>query len=577
MYWWPLDHHNKTVRDLWNQEPQDIKDKIAAYRDHQDEKEQVGSQDEEGCPEDREGGVIENLKDKAKVKEHLCAAEMKAKEYNECQRGTTAALTPILKELHERMGYVGALVLAAPDGTRGGELSTIRHPNANLCSDVPPEPAPEAREALRLPAVSVHVTADDTPAASSRGTSQVPSCAAPSATTSCTQPASISHASSSSPAVGQKKQGEKITLDEDPDSDEDEDSSEDENRELEVDTEYKPWKNDRELTEEEIRNIEREKMPRDRERAYNMFRNKRELDKLGLAAMSRDLLSWAAKQNESGTESPQKTLAPPLDTAFPLPESTPQRSRSLAAQPGIPVSPRLSPKSPQFSQYLPSSPGNKHSQSTTVTQNFAATHSSCGAKLVVAENEEQEARELPRPLAESAKLWLPSDLSTEERRTGCDARLLEMELKFHVAQCDKSLNMIRAYLHTKLHLIHCRNKNSTGQHKATRSRTPLGCLTDRINMQSNKYTHARNSLMALGGLEEHADKFQALLPEHIMMDGEETPPDYEASHLMNLAGGGGPRAPKKVSTVLAGQAKWNVDEERCPSTPVFCAQMFLRR
>lgn len=33
---------------------------------------------------------------------------------------------PILKELHERTGYVGAVILAAPDGARGGELSTVR-------------------------------------------------------------------------------------------------------------------------------------------------------------------------------------------------------------------------------------------------------------------------------------------------------------------------------------------------------------------------------------------------------------------------------------------------------------------
>lgn len=42
------------------------------------------------------------------------------------QNAAQHALAPILKELHMRTGYVGALILAAPDGARGGEMSTMR-------------------------------------------------------------------------------------------------------------------------------------------------------------------------------------------------------------------------------------------------------------------------------------------------------------------------------------------------------------------------------------------------------------------------------------------------------------------
>ncbi|KAF7965199.1 hypothetical protein HWV62_45095 [Athelia sp. TMB] len=164
---------------------------------------------------------------------------------------------------------------------------------------------------------------------------------------------------------------------------------------------------------------------------------------------------------------------------------------------------------------------------------------------VLAENDHRESNNLPRPLAEDAKLWLPSDLSTEERRTGCDARIPGMELKLRVAQCEEALNAIRAFLHTKQHLIQKRNKNSTGQNKTTRARTLIGRVTDKITAQHKKYNRARDSLLSLEGLEDHAQVFRVLTEEHLTLDFEEDAPDHEASRKMNRAGGGGPRSQKK--------------------------------
>ncbi|KAF7970357.1 hypothetical protein HWV62_24336 [Athelia sp. TMB] len=165
--------------------------------------------------------------------------------------------------------------------------------------------------------------------------------------------------------------------------------------------------------------------------------------------------------------------------------------------------------------------------------------------VTVAGEEDREARGLPLPVAEQVKLWLPFDLSHDERRTGCDTRLPAMELKLRVAQCEESLNTIRSYLHSKMHLIQRRNKNHTGQRKTTRAHTLIGRVGDRITMQSKKYNHTCDALMALGGLEEHARRFPVLLPEHLTLDAEELPPDHEASRRMNRAGGGGPRSQKK--------------------------------
>lgn len=165
--------------------------------------------------------------------------------------------------------------------------------------------------------------------------------------------------------------------------------------------------------------------------------------------------------------------------------------------------------------------------------------------LCAAAEDECEARGLPRPLAEDAKLWFPSDLSADERHVGCDPRLPDMELQLRVAQCDEALDAVRACLHAKQHLILRRNKNVTGQCKSTRARTLIGRVGDRITTQQKRHTRAHDALLALGGLEEHAQKFQVLLTEHLTLDTEALAPDHEASRLMNRAGGGGPRSKKK--------------------------------
>ncbi|KAF7972629.1 hypothetical protein HWV62_17380 [Athelia sp. TMB] len=162
-----------------------------------------------------------------------------------------------------------------------------------------------------------------------------------------------------------------------------------------------------------------------------------------------------------------------------------------------------------------------------------------------AEEHHRASHDIPMPLAEVAKLWLPSDLPAAERGTGCDPRLPDMEHKLRAAQCKEALNNIRAYLHAKTHLLHRRNKNVTGQRKSTRASTLISRVDDRITAQQKKYTRAREALLGLDALEPYAHKFRVLLEDHLTLDAEEESPDHEASRLMNRAGGGGPRSKKK--------------------------------
>lgn len=177
------------------------------------------------------------------------------------------------------------------------------------------------------------------------------------------------------------------------------------------------------------------------------------------------------------------------------------------------------------------------------------------ATLIVVEDERLRLHDLPQPVAENMRLWMPSDLPADAQRNGCIGKLPAMELLLRAAQCSEALDAIRAHLHAKKHLINRRNKNVTGQKRSTRSRTLIGRVGDRVTAQFQKYTQAREALFALGGLEEFGARFKVLLQEHLVLDGEEQQADHEASRRMNRAGGGGPRSSKKQVTVTPGESR----------------------
>jgi hypothetical protein len=150
------------------------------------------------------------------------------------------------------------------------------------------------------------------------------------------------------------------------------------------------------------------------------------------------------------------------------------------------------------------------------------------------------------PNPKFVKLWLPSELPEDERCTGCAGNLVELEGKLQAAQCHQALDNIRDRLHAKKHLINRCNRNVTGQYKSTCARNLIGHVGDRVTTHFKKYNRARNALWALGGEVTFGQTFKELRTKHLVLDGEDTPPDAEASQKMNLAGGGaGPRNKKK--------------------------------
>ncbi|KAJ6523687.1 hypothetical protein DFH09DRAFT_1250900 [Mycena vulgaris] len=121
--------------------------------------------------------------------------------------------------------------------------------------------------------------------------------------------------------------------------------------------------------------------------------------------------------------------------------------------------------------------------------------------------------------AENVRLWMPSELSAAQRGEGCARGLPEMEVKLREAQCSDALTTIRQRLHAKRHLIGYRDKNVTGQVRATKARTLISQIGERATASAEKYRRARKALSALKGA-AHAPHFKELTAADMTLDGE---------------------------------------------------------
>ncbi|KAJ7126214.1 hypothetical protein C8R44DRAFT_618370 [Mycena epipterygia] len=153
------------------------------------------------------------------------------------------------------------------------------------------------------------------------------------------------------------------------------------------------------------------------------------------------------------------------------------------------------------------------------------------------------------PKPERVKLYMPSEMEPEDaddELRGCVRGLLKMEGKLRVAQCDNSLMLLRSQLHAKGHMIFYRNSNVTGQVAASRARTLIGELGERVETYARRYRKGRQALIVLEGQEAHAH-FLELRPEDVQLDGDAGESD-EASRrkLGMIQAGHGARAPRNA-------------------------------
>ncbi|KAJ7049316.1 hypothetical protein C8F01DRAFT_1002463 [Mycena amicta] len=114
-----------------------------------------------------------------------------------------------------------------------------------------------------------------------------------------------------------------------------------------------------------------------------------------------------------------------------------------------------------------------------------------------AAEEEKRDRDVAPPLAEETKLWLPSDMTSDQRRSNCRRGLIDAELRLREGQCGDALAKLRSYLQAKHHLIDHRNANAVGQLASTRSNTLIGRINGQGQREMTKYRNARRAGMEL--------------------------------------------------------------------------------
>lgn len=175
-----------------------------------------------------------------------------------------------------------------------------------------------------------------------------------------------------------------------------------------------------------------------------------------------------------------------------------------------------------------------------------------GAARAVAREEAGRKEDAPALKAEEVKLWMPSDLSPWEQKNGCQRGLLAIEAALREGQCRNSLASVRSHLHAKRHLIGFRDMHITGQIKATKARTLIAQVGERVTANAERYRQGRQALHNLIDESGHSYleplvSFRELKASDLTLDNEAEESDTSARKKLALLGSGkGARTPRHV-------------------------------
>ncbi|KAJ7059923.1 hypothetical protein C8F01DRAFT_1254013 [Mycena amicta] len=160
-----------------------------------------------------------------------------------------------------------------------------------------------------------------------------------------------------------------------------------------------------------------------------------------------------------------------------------------------------------------------------------------GVDQLRSEEEDLRDPDMPAPKAEDVKLWLPSDMSSDELEEACVPGLGSVESQLRRGQCGDALASLCARIHAKTHLILFRNAQVVGQRQGTRSSTMIGRMAERQKRDAAKYRRAYRALVALEGL-SFAPEFKELKEEDM---NDRTEQESDAAARASLGRGGGRR------------------------------------
>ncbi|KAJ7154943.1 hypothetical protein C8R43DRAFT_1126327 [Mycena crocata] len=172
-----------------------------------------------------------------------------------------------------------------------------------------------------------------------------------------------------------------------------------------------------------------------------------------------------------------------------------------------------------------------------------------GAVLAIAEAESARDKDGAPPKPERVKLWMPSEMATRDvgdTLRGCVPGLLDMESKLRVAQCNNSLSKVRSQLHAKRHLIGFRDENVSGQVQATKARTLIDEVEERVQVHARRYRKGRQAVVGVKG-EEAYPALRKLEDADLRLDGDAGETDAAARKKLGMIQAGrGARTPRNA-------------------------------
>ncbi|KAF7324858.1 CxC2 domain-containing protein [Mycena kentingensis (nom. inval.)] len=152
--------------------------------------------------------------------------------------------------------------------------------------------------------------------------------------------------------------------------------------------------------------------------------------------------------------------------------------------------------------------------------------------LRMAEEEGRDADAAPVP-AEQTRLWLPSDLTDEQRRRAGRTALARIELRLREGQCGDAVSRLRGVLQARHHFIDHRNATVVGQAASTRSNNVITRLDGQSRRQGDKYRAARQAGLTLDA--SFCPQFLELSDDDMRV-GVEVESDASARAALNKVG-----------------------------------------
>lgn len=100
---------------------------------------------------------------------------------------------------------------------------------------------------------------------------------------------------------------------------------------------------------------------------------------------------------------------------------------------------------------------------------------------------------------ENAKLWLPSSIPVDMRKTVCCDEVDQIEERLRKAQAYDALDSVRHTLRVKTKMVQFKNKNVRGQRMSGKSREVIDRVHERVKRFVEKYRRSRAGLLLLKG------------------------------------------------------------------------------